>query len=349
MRRSSVSTIFRFNNQAMIAAIRTTELKDLSALSKFLVSVYQFAPGDHHADTKLLQWKYLRSNGEGSRSYLLERDGQIIAHCGVCPVTFHLPDGTTVNSVTMMDWAADPAAPGAGVKLFRKLMEMAPTSFVIGGAPVTRLIVPRIGFRPAGEVLTYAAWLRPWHEFRTRFRSRRSTLRLLHGLAHPARNRKRASAEWDFVPIDQFHESLLPDGTKRPWTFCERTVADLNHLMKCPHLEMRAFLLRRRGEIVGYFVLGRAQWEACLIDLVVNSPDENDWNLACAIVTQAARRYPEVCRIRAQASFPVMRQALSWNGYWRQFKEPMMIHDPTNALDHAFPISFQLLDGDSGY
>jgi len=335
----------------MIAAIRATELDDLATLSKFLVRVYKFEPSDHHANPKLLEWKYLRPNGEGSRSFLLERDGQIIAHCGICPVTFQLPDGTTVNSVTMMDWAADPAAPGAGVKLFRKLMEMAPTSFVIGGAPATRLIVPRIGFRPAGEVLTYAAWLRPWHEFRTRPRSRRSTLRLVHGLTHPVRNRKRAGAEWDFVPVNQFDDSLraILKGTKRPSTFCERTIADLNHLMKCPYLEMQGFLLRRRGEVVGYFVLGRAQWEARLLDIVVNSPDENDWNLACAIVTQAARRDPEVCRIRAQASFPVMRQALAWNGYWRQFKEPMMMHDPTNALNRAFPISLQLFDGDSGY
>lgn len=335
----------------MIAAIRATELKDLAALSRFLVSVYKFYAADHHANPKLLEWKYLRRNGEGNRSYLLERDGQIIAHCGICPVTFHLPDGTTVNSVTMMDWAADPAAPGAGAKLFRKLMEMAPTSFVIGGAPATRLIVPRIGFKPAGEVLTYAAWLRPWHEFRTRPRSRRSTLRLVHGLTHPVLNRKRASAEWDFVPVNQFDDSLLPvlNGTKRRWTFCQRTVADLNHLMKCPHLEMQGFLLRRRNEVVGYFVLGRAQWEACLLDIVVNSADEDDWNLACAIVTQAARRDPEVCRIRALASFPAMRQALMWNGYWRQFTEPMTIHDPTNALNRALPISFQLLDGDSGY
>ena len=130
----------------MTGAIRATEFKDIPALARFLVRVYQFDPLDHHADKQLLEWKYLHSTPgcEGS-SYLLESDGEILAHCGVCLVTLHLPDGTTVNSMTMMDWAADPSVPGVGVRSFRKLMEMAPTSFIIGGAPATRLIVPELG------------------------------------------------------------------------------------------------------------------------------------------------------------------------------------------------------------
>jgi hypothetical protein len=341
----------------MTGVIRATEFKDLPALTEFLVRVYRFDPSDYHADPELLQWKYLDGmpGREGNRSYLLEKDGQIVAHCGVCPVTFHLPDGTLVNSVTMMDWAADPSAPGAGVRLFRKLMEIAPASFVIGGAPATRQILPRIGFRNAGEVLTYSAWLRPWREFRTRQPNhssyQRSALRLLHGLAHAAPNRRQASAGWNFAPVSQFDDSLLPvlNSTTRNWTFCRRTLADLNHLMKCPHLEMRGFLLKRRSQFMGYFIIGRAAWEARLFDLVVNSEDANDWNLACATVTQAAQLDPEICRIRALASFPILTRALEWNGYWRQYKEPVAIHDPTNALRRAFPIAFQLMDGDSGY
>jgi len=235
--------------------------------------------------------------------------------------------------------------------LFRTLMEMAPTSFIIGGAPATRQIVPRIGFRRVGDALTYAAWLRPWREFRERLRTRRSALRLLHGLTHPARSSWRTGQGWDFAPVDQFDDSLLPilNSTKRPWTFCQRTLADLNYLLKCPHLEMQGFLLRCQGQLIGYFIIGRAEWEARLLDLSVDSADTNDWNLACATVTKAARLDPEVCRIRVLATFPILSQALAWNGYWCQYAEPIVIHDPTNALDQAFPANFQLFDGDSGY
>ena len=337
----------------MTTAIRATESKDLPALAKFLASIYKFSPADHHADPRFLEWKYLRSSHDrpGSRSHLLEKDGDIVAHCGVCPVTFRLPDGTTVPSVTMMDWAADPSAPGVGVRLFRKLMETTPTSFVIGGAPATRLIIPRIGFRPAGEASIYAAWLRPLREFRMRPFTGRSTLRLLHGFTHPVRNRLRTQAGWEAAPISLFDESIQPllSNMKRPWTFCHRALADLNHLLQCPHLKMQGFLLKRQGQLIGYFVLGKAEWEARLFDLVVDSDRIDDWNLACAAITQAVRLDPQVARIRVQATFPVLRDALAWNGYWCQYKEPIMIHDPTKVLDRAFPVSFQLFDGDAGY
>lgn len=337
----------------MIGTFRATAQDDLPALTKFLVRVYKFEPSDFHADPRLLEWKYLypRASWQGSRSYLLEKDTQIMAHCGICPVTFHLPDGTIVNSLTMMDWAADPSDRGAGKMLFCKLMEMAPTSFIIGGTHATRHILPRIGFQPMGDAITYTAWFRPWREFQTRPRTRRSTLRLLHGLTHPARNRGRAGAAWDFAPVDQFDGSLLPvlNSTKRSWTFCRRTISDLNHLLKCPHVKMQGFLLRREGQLVGYFIIGKAEWEARLLDLAVDSADTNDWNLACAMVTQAAQLDPEVCRIRAQASFPILAQALVWNGYWRQDKQPIALHDPTDALGRALPVDFQFFDGDYGY
>lgn len=339
----------------MTASIRATQPVDLPAPAEFMVRIYKFDPSDHHADPQLLEWKYLypRNGWEGSRSYVLEKDGKIVGHCGIYPVIFHLADRTTVSSVTMTDWAADPSAPGVGVMLYRKLMAMAPTSFVIGGAPVTRSMVPRIGFRHAGTALTYAAWLRPWREFQTRPRSGKSIFRLLHGLTHPTRSLRQASGEWDFAPVNQFDDSLLPllNDTKRTWTFCGRTIEDLNYVLKCPHLKMQGFLLRRQGQLIGYFILGRGSpdWETRLLDIMVNSTDAADWNSACAAATRAAQLDPEVCRIRALATFPILSQALARNGCWCQYKEPIMIYDPTSALDRAFPISFQLTDGDSGY
>jgi len=337
----------------MTADIRPTEPKDLAALAQFLIRIYKFDPSDHHADLDLLEWKYLRPgpDGEGNRSYVLEKNGQILAHCGICPFTIHLPTAATVRGVTMMDWAADPSIPGIGIRLFRHLMEMAPASFVIGGAPPTRMIIPRLGFRLVGNAPTYSAWLRPWREFRTRLMTGRSTLRLLHGITHPARARGQRVADWGCVPVSHFADSILPllSDTKPTWTFCQRTVAGLNHLLRCPRPKMQGFLLKRRGGIIGYFVVGIADWEARLLDLVVASEDADDWSVACDLVTKAAKLNPEVCRIRALASFPIQRQALESNGYWQQYQEPIMLHDPSHLLDRAFPVSFQFFDGDAGY
>jgi hypothetical protein len=337
----------------MIGTLRATEPSDLPALARFLVRVYKFEPSDLHADLRMLEWKYLcpRPGWDGSRSYVLEKGGEIVAHGGVFPVTFRLPTGGTVGSLTIADWAADPAIPGVGVILYRKLMQMAPTSFDIGGAAVTREILPRIGFRSVGEALTYAGWLRPWREFRTRPRTGRSVLRLLHGWTHPMHVRSLPGTRWESVPVGEFDDSLQPilSGAKRTWSFGQRTIAALNYLLKCPHLEMRGFLLRRQGRLVGYFVLGRLSWEARLMDLFVDSEDVDDWKLACAAVTNRALLDREVCRIRVLSTVPILSQALVWNGYWCQYKEPIVMHDPTNVLNSAFPMSFQLFDDDCGY
>lgn len=337
----------------MIAAIRPTERKDLPALANFLVRVYKFDSTGHHADTKLLEWKYLcpRPSWKGSRSYVLEKDGRIVAHCGVCPVTFQLPSGDALESITMTDWAADSSIPGVGVMLYRKLMAMAPTSFVIGGAPVTRQIVPRIGFRQVGEAATYSAWLRPWREFLVRPLVGRSFARLLHGWTHPVRIREELSRPWVYTRVTEFDDSLQPilNHAKRSWTTCQRTLADLNYLLKCPHLEMMGFLLQRQSEIAGYFLVGKSEWEARLLDIFIDSEDVNDWKSAYGAVTKAIQRDPEVCRIRVQATLPILGQALISNGYWCQCREPLFIYDPSRALERAFPVAFQLFDGDAGY
>jgi hypothetical protein len=337
----------------MTADIRATEPEDLAALAQFLIRIYNFDPSDHHADLDLLKWKYLRRRyeGEGNRSYLLKKNGAIIAHCGICPVTFHLANLAAVKTVTMMDWAADPSVPGIGIRLFRHLMGIAPTSFVIGGAPATRMIVPRLGFRLAGNALTYSAWLRPWREFRTRPLTGRSTLRLVHGLTHSTRAHRQQAADWDCAQVSQFDDSIVPLLTrnKHPGTVCQRTLEGLNHLLLCPRPKMQGFLLKRRGDLVGYFVVGIADWEARLFDLVVDSEDAKDWSVACGLLTKAAKLNPEVCRLRALASFPILRRALESNGYWQQYAEPIMLHDPLRLLDHAFPVSLQFFDGDAGY
>jgi len=337
----------------MIGTFRAIGPSDLPALARFLVRVYKFEPSDLHADPRMLEWKYLypRPDWEGSRSYVLEKDGEIIAHGGVFPVTFRLPTGDTVGSLTITDWAADPAIPGVGVMLYRKLMQMAPTSFDIGGAAATREMLPRIGFRNIGEAVTFAGWLRPWREFRRRPGTGRSVLRLLHGWAHPAHIRSQPGAQWESVPVGEFDDSLQPilSGAKRPWSFGQRTVAALNYLLKCPHLEMQGFLLKRQSRLVGCFVLGRLSWEARLLDLVVDSEDVDDWKLACAAVTNQALLDREVCRIRVMSTVPILSQALAWNGYWCQYKEPIVMHDPMNVLNGAFPMSIQLFDDDSGY
>lgn len=337
----------------MNTVVENAELADLPALSDFFIKIFGLSANHPLASPEFLRWKYFapRPGWQGSRSYVRRKEGQIIAHCCVSPTTFLVPNATTVSSITLLDWAANSSSPGVGVMLFRKLMEKAPTCFVTGAGLVARQMLPRLGFRQVGEAFTYSAWLRPWRELRARPFIPKSLLRVLHGWTHPASTRSRFAATWQVEQVDRFDDAVLSilGRPKKSCTICTRTLADLNFLLQCPHLEMQAFLLTCEGRTAGYFIVGKSDWEARVLDLVVDSEDANDWKGVCGAITRTIRMDPTISRIRIQATVPALISALAWNGYWCALREPIFMFDPALALNSSYPVAFQFFDGDSGY
>jgi hypothetical protein len=338
---------------AMVESLRAAAEADLPNISRFLLKTYPAEASGAFAAADVLRWKYFepRLNWTASRSYLLEKQGNIVAHGGLWPTQFRLPGGQSVSSVTILDWAGDPSVPAVGAMLMRKLMKMAETSYVIGGAPAARTILPKIGFRVLGEARTYARWIRPWKEFRTRPASLRSAMRLMHGVARVPFTPAPFSGSLESSPVQEFGPEVQPIICRQGAfsTSCRRTVEDLNHALRCPLIKMKGFLLTKNAGVHGYFVLALAGWEARLIDIQLDSEDPHDWKLAYAAAVKAVLGEPEICRLRALSALPLLNQALSQNGFWIQYREPIMMHDPKHLLAQAFPINFQLFEGDAGF
>src|SRR5262249_25922072 len=162
-------------------------------------------------------------------------------------------------------------------------------------------VLPKIGFRTAGEVDAYAGWVRPWKEFQLRAKSGRSWLRLAHGLLHPMRLDGMQSADWDTVPVEKFDDSLqeLLDNRRARMPWCSRTVEHLNYMLRCPAVQMKGFLLRRRGKTVGYFILGKAGWEGRVIDVQLRLDELGDWKSAYGVAINASCQDADICRISA--------------------------------------------------
>jgi hypothetical protein len=339
-------------NWCVVNAFRATEVKDIAEVSRFLVRRFGLEATSALADPRFLEWKYLTSRSEwsGSRGYVLEREGNISAHAGICPYLLQLPNGECSRSLTILDWAADPSVPRAGVTLFSELMKLTGSVFIIGGTSATRHILPRLGFHQVGEVLTLARWIRPIREFRTRPVSGRSVLRLVHGLSRSMGGRSPVGP-WEVRQVAQFDDLLRPvlDHAPVAATRCRRRVEDLNYLLQCPTGQMKGYVLLENSNPRGYFIIGRNAWESRLLDIFLNSNDLQDWRYAYAAATREAASDPETCRIRAVATTPLHREALLRSGYWQQYTEPVMIHDPKNLLAQALPVNFQLFDGDAGY
>src|SRR6266568_5036930 len=128
-----------------------TRASDLPQLSAFLRAVFRAPPEARFAAEDVLAWKYLRCDPiwEGGLSYVLQKNGGLAAHAGVCPVLFRRPDGQRVKCATVIDWAADRGTPGAGLVVHHEVMRRAEAMFLIGGTETTRAVLTS-GPRPYG-------------------------------------------------------------------------------------------------------------------------------------------------------------------------------------------------------
>lgn len=336
----------------MIGALRAIEHRDVPAVSQFLIRVRGADAKASFASPPMLEWKYLlpRSEWAESRGFVLEKDGQIVAFGGVIPAQISLPNGDTVKSGTIIDWAADRRVPGAGVIVLNKLLNKTGTMFIPGGTKAARDVLLKVGFRSTEGVPLFALWVRPLKEFWMRPKTCRSALRLLHGISH-FRPRWSQTRDWESVPVKEFDQSLEPilNRHDQSSSFCHRTVENLNYMLRCPAVKMNGFLLCRKGEMVGYFILAKAEWEGRILDICVDSSRKEDWNPALATATRTIASEPEICRILAWAGSPKLRDALVQRGFWQHHETPITFRDPKNVLNRAFPLALQMFDGESAY
>jgi len=118
---------------------------------------------------QLLGWKAFMSRPDWlkPRSYILQQAGRIAAHACVWPTGFRTPSGD-IGCSHLLDWAADPAVAGAGIILYRHLMQLTDTVLAIGGSAQARRLLPKIGFKPYGTLEYYARVIRPFRQYRQR-------------------------------------------------------------------------------------------------------------------------------------------------------------------------------------
>src|SRR5689334_4284876 len=100
------------------SSIRQLTPSDVPELSQFLQARFE-APSARFAAPDVLHWKYIASGNADSHSWVVDRGGRIVSHAGVLHATIRASGGDLVRCATIIDWAADAAAPGAGLSLYR--------------------------------------------------------------------------------------------------------------------------------------------------------------------------------------------------------------------------------------
>ena len=340
----------------MPLSFEPTTPQDRPELVRFLLDVFQLPPDSLFVRPDLLEWKFdrPRPDWEAPRSYVFRRDGEILSHGCIWPVTYLTPEGP-LTSMRVIDWAGTRTHPGSGAMLMRKMASVTETVLAVGGSEETQKVVPAIGFRRTGDFYQYARVLRPWRQMRTYpVKNWKTPIRFLRNALWSRTPAHRAPAGWSWRPLPRFgdEQKVLVENPPpvEGWIGCRRTVGMLNYLLDCPAARMSAFLIEREGKPCGYGILSHVRGQTRISDLHVTPGSPENWRNAYALAVEAARRDPECAEVVSWVSAGFRRTALQSCGFRALGSEPVFLYDPRKRIvppdDAALPLDLQLLDGD---
>jgi hypothetical protein len=324
-------------------------------IAEFFISA--FGPGLPPVllSPQFLQWKFFeeRPDWAGSRSYVAQQGDRIAAHACVWPTGFRTPSGN-IGCSHLLDWAADPAVAGAGVTLYRHLMQLTDIVLAIGGSRQARRLLPKIGFRPYGTLEYYARVVRPFRQYRQRPRPSplreiarlgRNTLWSLspYGAMDPrwSATRREQAGDWLDQVVSRFASS----------TFCpgRRSAASVNYLLACPAAVNSLYSLACDGLERGYFVLNEVQGQTRVVDLFLNSEEPAEWEAACRVAFRTAASLATTCEVVAATSLPWLAGIFRGCGFRKSDDRPIMLCDPRQLLTGAPRLQIQMADSDAFY
>ncbi len=294
-----------------------------------------------------MDWKFFRPNPmwAGTRSYVLESDGRIIGHACISPVTFS-GSKTLVSSAQLIDWAAGPQMPAAGLMLMRQCLPLTDSLLAIGGSQDARPLFPRMNWlRRLAGMTQYARPLRPLRQILRSKLDWKTPARLARNVLWNAQGLP-ASKAWSAARVSQFAEVWQP---RADVPVLLRTKEWMNYLLDCPAASMEAYLVLHDKQPRGHFLLARVGPQTRIVDLVVDTEDHQDWVDAIASAVRQAALQPDACEVAAASSLPLFCRALEACGFHERGRVPVYIADPKNKIADAALVEITLAVGDGFY
>jgi hypothetical protein len=332
------------------SSIRPSTPDDASALLSLMAEAGLSA----NTSAEEQRWKYWqeRPDWPGSRSFVMTRGSEILAHAAIVPGVF-ATDTHRFSVIHLIDWAARPSATGAGVSLMKHVGRLTDALLAIGGSAQTLKILPHLGFRPCGRAMSYVRTLRP---LRILTPSVHNHWRILPRLARSAYWTLTAPSlntdGWQARPIALRETAAItavfPTPT-RDMAVLERSESLLRYVLQCPSVPMELFALEQGGAVRGYFLLGFAARQARLVDCWVQSTDPADWRalLNCAVLQ--AKRRPRVAELVAWASDPILSGCMLECGFHARGSQEVGLLAADKSNFPSATVRLQMLDNDAAY
>ena len=335
----------------MKAEFRATTPADAGAIAAFLGRVFEARGGEPIIDPGMMQWKYWkeRPGWQGSRSFVLERGGSIVAHGAAWPAK--ILSTQEIPCFFLIDWAASSDSPGAGVSIMKHMAQRVPVNFVYGGTEIARKMRFAMGYRPRNEVQTLALPLRPLRQVLTSQRwNWKTPARLARNVLWSRRPAvgKRWSAR--LVEPLQIGRSSVPWPVRNSHSLMlERNPELFEYLTDCPIAPGAFFLAMRDTEPAGYFSLTFPPGQARIADAWISTSQIEDWIELYALAVEQAHRRPGVNEVTAAAASEIVLAALEKCGFRIRGRDPVQLYDPQKHVPPDLPLDVQLIDGDAAF
>jgi hypothetical protein len=330
---------------------RATTQYEAAALSDFLGRMFQLRPGASLLAERHMGWKYwaARPDWTGPRSFTARHAGGIVAHAAVWPVRVRVP-GQVVPAVHVIDWAADPEHPGAGIWLMRQIGARARLMIATGGSEITRRILPAIGFRPHGELYRFARPVRPLGQaLTTGERDWRLPARLLRNTFWRLSPPLSAPRGWSAPPLapEEVPERLWPQPSPDT-AVTARDTGFYRYVVNSPAARHALYGLANRGELAGYFCVAFAPHAARIADLWLPSTKVEDWCAGFRTATVVAAREKDVYEVSAWASTALGKEGLVRAGFRLRERSAVSLFGDAKILQGR-KLHVQMLDSDAGF
>ncbi len=334
---------------------RSTTITDEPAIRALLQQAHGIARDHPMFAPRHLYWKYWqpRTGWQGSRSYVLTRDEQIIAHAAVVPAACTW-GSDRVRLLHVIDWAAQPHARGAGNTLMRHIGTLGDAIVTSDGGEEALRLLPFMGFRQSNTVVTlYVRPLRPLlylngsqaPRWRRAARCLRNSLWALRAPSiEPGPRRARP------VPATELTALSFPWPVSRHGAaVLERSAELMRYWLECPAAPMQLYRLENGSVAEGYFVLAFAPGQARLADCWVDSDEPAAWRALVQLAVQEAARHEDIAELATICSEPLLARALEDCGFHARAVRPLFIRAGSDACLPPAGIRVQMLDDDAAY
>jgi hypothetical protein len=329
----------------MKSTFRATTPDDTARLITLFAEAFDSPPGSSLFDPGLMAWKYWDARGDWTepRSFVLEKDGRIIAHAGLWPAKFGDAE-SAIRGVQMIDWAAAKDSPGAGLALVQKFARMFDFIYSIGGSDSTRKVLPAFGFEELTRAWTAARPLRPFRQiFSHQQVNWKLGPRLIRNWLWSNSPALRASSGWKVIALNPSDISGSDS-----W-FCPRDAAFFEYFLRCPVVEYRLYGMENESGPQGHFALGVLRGQARLAALSLRNAGLENLRIAYTLAQETAFGLRGAYEIAASGTVGISSDAAAQAGLRVMRNTPVYFFSRDGKFTLPKNFQFQLSDDDAAF